>query len=57
MNQQDWCRHYQNHLRNLYIIFQQACEAHSVNWHRRISFDTFCEFIYNNSAKELDPWV
>ena len=52
-----WYKYYFTHLKDIYATFQVACENNSVNWHKRISFTEFCEYIFENSNKNLNPWI
>lgn len=52
-----WVCHYNNHLKELYMIFKNSCFSHKTDWYKRIDYPTFCEYIFTNSEKYLTPWV
>jgi len=52
-----WMKHYAFYLENLYDIFCNECNKNSVTWNKKINFETFCYFVYQNSSKYLCPWI
>lgn len=52
-----WVRHHNNHLQDLYRVFWGACVDNNVDWNLKVSFLEFCEYVYENSNKELNPWI
>ena len=54
---QMWAIHYDTYLRRLYSVFCSACNKNSVDWYKYIDFNTFREYVYENSSKYLSPWL
>jgi hypothetical protein len=52
-----WYNHYETHLKRLYELFNSYSTNNSLNYHEYIDYDTFCNYIYNNSSKYLSPWI
>jgi hypothetical protein len=52
-----WIIHYQNHLKQLFELFQITCSNNNITWYSNISFEDFSLFVYKNSSKYLSPWV
>lgn len=52
-----WCTHYDMYLKTLYHVFQVSCRENSVHWYKQIDFNTFCNYVFDNSSKYLSPWI
>ncbi len=53
INYNKWFNHYYNDLVYMHNILINNLKSKNIKYKNNITFDYFCEFIYNNSSKRI----
>ena len=55
MEFREWYKNYNKYLKELYLVFQEACDKNNVDWYNSIDYQSFCEYIWDNSSGYISP--
>lgn len=52
-----WEKHYRSQLKHLYYLFEKKCINLNLDFHKYIDYQSFTQFIFDNSSKYMTPWI